>query len=196
MRWASAAGNAKLLMSQAAAAHPQNAIIMEPVMNVRSTTVEERVGDLAGRAREGGFHMYIGSTTSPQWRWEGGEYYPSEEYYDLPGKYKAYMPGHSRIWERMHVLGSWPDSETAAMEEVAIKIGKGSGALVDNIADDSRGLPRRGPYNYAFVYVVSASRERLRADRTGYFETSPLGLPRLTPRPWRRLRADRTGSFE
>lgn len=154
IRWASAVEDAQLLMSQAAAAYPRNIIITKPVMNVSSATVEARVRDLAGRARKGGYNMYIGSTTSPQWRWEGGSYYPSAGYYDEPAMQKKYMRGHSLIWERMHVLGSWPDSEAAAMEEVAINIGKRSGALVDNIANDSRGLPRRGPYNYAFVYVV------------------------------------------
>ena len=90
---------------------------------------------------------YVGSTSDPKWRWQGGRY-PSDDGV-------RYMPGHHGRYDEMHVIGTWPDARTAAMEVLAISEARMHAyytADVDNVANDARGLEIRR-YAHSFLYV-------------------------------------------
>ena len=158
-KWKDAVFDAELLLHQAVEDFPANISVMLPAIDIDLSAVVTRVRDLASRAVSLGLNFYIGSTTCPKWRWEGGWYYPSGPDGQTISR-EEWMPGHGLTWDMMHVIGSWPDNETAAMETKAIEVGMqtagrlSNGGLCENIVVDARGLPRRGRYNYAFVYFV------------------------------------------
>ena len=90
---------------------------------------------------------YVGSTSDPTWRWQGGRYHTDDGV--------RYMAGHHVRYDEMHVVGTWPDSRTAAMEVLAIneaRMHAYNDAYVDNVANDARGLERRR-YAHSFLYV-------------------------------------------
>ena len=65
------------------------------------------------------------------------------------------MDGHRLSYQRMYVLGAWPDAVCAEMEKVAIGIGEAAlGILLQNKCKDARGLEIR-PYGYSFVYLCT-----------------------------------------
>ena len=100
------------------------------------------------RIHHGGHYSgiaYIGSTSCPRWRWEGG--------YSWRGDcHRAeFMPGHKHLYTHMIVLASFPDKQTAKAEAMAIQWAMPSGLLA-NRAADARGLCIRG-CAYSFLYV-------------------------------------------
>ena len=113
-----------------------------------------RAFELAQREGRGGGRAYIGSTSDPAWRWEGGWYFPSEENgrRAVQGG-RAWMDGHKLRWRRMAILGAWRDADTATAEQQCIRYVQASApGVLTNIATDARGLSRR-PHAYSFVYV-------------------------------------------
>jgi len=81
-----------------------------------------RVREVACRERQLGDRAYVGSTSDPAWRWEGGWYLPSEGgHRRRAGSDWAYLDGHRKQWRRMSILGSWRDADTAAFETEAIR---------------------------------------------------------------------------
>ena len=116
-----------------------------PALWARASEVARREGRVGGRA-------YIGSTSDPAWRWQGGRYLPSEN-----GRHAvegwAWMDGHRLQWRRMAILGAWRDADTGTAEKETIQYIKISApGVLTNIATDARGLSRR-PYAYSFVYI-------------------------------------------
>ena len=100
------------------------------------------------RIHHGGHYSgiaYIGSTSCPRWRWEGG--------YSWRGDcHRAeFMPGHKHLYTHMIVLASFPDKQTAKAEAMAIQWAMPSGLLA-NRAADARGLCIRG-CAYSFLHA-------------------------------------------
>ena len=81
-----------------------------------------RVREVAHRESQCGGRAYVGSTSDPAWRWEGGWYLQSEGGHRRhAGSEWAYMDGHRKQWRRMSILGSWRDADTADFEAQAIR---------------------------------------------------------------------------
>ena len=124
-------------------------------------TLLERAKRVARREAGVGGRCYIGSTSDPGWRWEGGWYLaaPGEDERRQrraeggDGEW-AWMDGHQRKWRRMTVLGSWRDKDTAACEAAAIASTLAAvppNTLTDRCTD-ARGLSIR-TRAYSFVYI-------------------------------------------
>ena len=118
------------------------------------------VGELLARvraglrraARQGDGAAYVGSTSDPGWRWKGGA--------TLAEDGANVMVGHITRWQRMVVLGAWPDKRCATMEVAAIAEARLAeqeyiepALVIANRADDARGLHDRGHQQYSFVYL-------------------------------------------
>ena len=130
--------------------------IMGQTVDISIATLVARVEDVSATARQTQQRVYVGSTTSPQWRWKGGWYYASSvgPHDDTPSNEQEFMPGHMLKWRSMVVLGAWLDNITPRMETAAIAACKKSARWwCANIADDARGLPYRGPFTFSFVYI-------------------------------------------
>ena len=154
LRWASGRDDARQLVDAArqirylAVAHDW----LEPRERVESRVskivhAEERQYKRGKRASV----FYVGSTSDPTWRWQGGHYHRA------PDGELTYMPGHRLAYNRMYIIGCWPDSQAAAIEVRAITAARicCKASRVANIALDARGLELR-PYAYSFVYVCVA----------------------------------------
>jgi len=127
---------------------PQIKAASRYLVRVDRAELERRAAYFVGRVMVAGGRAYIGSTSDPQWRWQGGWYVPST------GGGKNYMPGHRKRWSAMIVLGSWPDRETAQMEEAAILAGEAAAKprTLENKCSDARGLSIRS-HAFSFVYI-------------------------------------------
>ena len=149
---------AKVEMEQAERLHKQISIV-QPCLDISQRQVFRKLAVFASEASRQQQHWYIGSTASPQWRWNGGWYWASEEDASQPRDAKVYMPGHKLKYGSMHVVGCWADSTCAAMEEAAIVYAKATDGRwwLDNKAEDARGLAIRPHFGNSFLYVCTAS---------------------------------------
>ena len=142
-------------MQQSTRRHHQ-IIGLYPLVDISGDELARRVKPFGLKAKELQRRIYVGSTTSPQWRWSGGHYWRSESKDSQPQAEPDYMPGHRLKWKSMWVLGSWQDKLCKVMEVQAIAAAREvAGAWCQNIASDARGLSDRGPYAWAFVYVCA-----------------------------------------
>ena len=135
--------------------------IMGSTVDISTATLVARVEDLSTTAKQNQQQVYVGSTTSPQWRWKGGWYYASSvgPHDDTPPNEQEFMPGHMLKWRSMVVLGAWLDAITPKMETTAIAACKKiAREWCANIADDARGLPYRSPFAFSFVYICVGTR--------------------------------------
>ena len=124
-------------------------------------TLLERAKGVARREAGVGGRCYIGSTSDPGWRWEGGWYLAAQGDDERrqrrteggDGEW-AWMDGHKRKWRRMTVLGSWRDKDTAACEAAAIAstLAAVPPNTLTNRCTDARGLSIR-THAYSFVYI-------------------------------------------
>ena len=121
----------------------------------------ERTEEVARREAGVGGRCYIGSTSDPAWRWEGGWYIVSpgdderRQRCAEGGDEWAWMDGHRLKWRRMAVLGSWRDKDTAACEAAAIAatlVAALPPNTLTNRCADARGLSIR-THAYSFVYI-------------------------------------------
>ena len=121
----------------------------------------ERTEEVARREAGVGGRCYIGSTSDPAWRWEGGWYIVSpgdderRQRCAEGGDEWAWMDGHRLKWRRMAVLGSWRDKDTAACEAAAIAatlVAALPPNTLTNRCADARGLSIRA-HAYSFVYI-------------------------------------------
>ena len=120
----------------------------------------ERTEEVARREAGVGGRCYIGSTSDPAWRWEGGWYIVSpgdderRQRCAEGGDEWAWMDGHRLKWRRMAVLGSWRDKDTAACEAAAIAATLAAlpPNTLTNRCADARGLSIRA-HAYSFVYI-------------------------------------------
>ena len=125
----------------------------------RARSVEELLGRMRAvaqrEARIGG-RAYVGSTSDPAWRWQGG-YYEAADPRGPPGaSVRRYMAGHRHQWRRMEVVGSWRDAECGQMEEAALReLNRVCPGRLTNIATDARGLEIRA-FKYSFVYICTS----------------------------------------
>ena len=124
-----------------------------PLLGVSANELRWRVGETLRRHCAGLRGAYIGSSSDPEWRWRGGPSWRSGR--------RGWMDGHCLRWRKMVVLGSWPDAEAAALEEVAIIAGRSSlGGALENVADDARGLEIRHHPGYSCIYICVQRRTR------------------------------------
>eukprot|EP00959_Pyramimonas_sp_CCMP1952_P037003 774346-Pyramimonas_sp.AAC.1 len=152
-------------MSRAHEKHPEIVIwngcppIEDLLVDVSQGELERRVRIAVRRAAKAGHQSYIGSTSCPLWRWEGGRFWRSDT--GAPD----YMPGHHQKYGELLVLGCWPDQETKRLEPHAIKAARlvaeelGDDGVVDNKADDARGFATMDKH-YAFIYVCRSVHQR------------------------------------
>ena len=155
LRWMNAREDAEMVLRQA----EESSIYIKGIAPILTPSIDTRLGkhELFSRLRNGlrlakkhhgGDHhgiAYIGSTSCPKWRWEGG--------YSLRDDRRRaeFMEGHRCKWDRMVVVASFPDRQTAEAERLAIQWAEPSG-LITNRAMDARGLCIRN-YAYSFLYV-------------------------------------------
>ena len=162
MKWIQAKDDALDVMAKAVVRWPQ--ISVWPDGEVVDISMEEMLYRcrLAVRtALKGGGQCYVGSTSCPIWRWEGGYFYRSEARALEPARQAEFMLGHRTAWSRMVVLGSWCDEQTKSYEVAAIAAAPAVAADLSmpkklvNIADDSRGFTIQS-HHYGFIYVCSS----------------------------------------
>ena len=96
-------------MRRAAEKHPEISLfggfppLSDLLVDLSVAELQRRVGVAVRRAAcEAGGRAYIGSTTCPMWRWEGGPYWDDDST-------QKHMPGHRLQWGKLLVLGSWSD---------------------------------------------------------------------------------------
>eukprot|EP00959_Pyramimonas_sp_CCMP1952_P218969 4578575-Pyramimonas_sp.AAC.1 len=97
---------------------------------------------------------YVGSTSDPAWRWEGGLCWRCERNVRAPRLLPTHMVGHKVRWKKMFVIASFSDKRTAAAEEFVLKTLHGRECLA-NVATDARGLHIRPVPAYSFIYVCT-----------------------------------------
>ena len=142
---------------RAAASQHGSIYFLDPMHEVTAEAVKQRVWNIAsGSLRSSSTQsFYVGSTSSPSWRWAGGKVWrePSGAR-SAPCAAPSYMQGHCKNFSLMCVIGAWPDSRTAELEPLAIAAGRHFGHRCANKADDARGLAVR-PFAYSFLYVCT-----------------------------------------
>lgn len=152
-RWDNAREEVDMVLEAATSRWRQITAPWQPLVGISRAELARRAHRTVERQAQHGRRAYIGSSSDPAWRWEGGWYWPSDD--DRRGATsvvaeRKYMEGHLHNWDAMVLLGAWPDREAGQMEEAAISVGRSAGRLT-NIADDARGLAIRA-YGYSFVY--------------------------------------------
>ena len=120
----------------------------DPLLDVDKHLLRSRVSDILRHHRVGARGAYIGSSSDPEWRWRGGRIFRSS------GR-AGWMDGHRLKWQKMIILGIWPDGECAELEVVAIAAGRASVGheCMENVADDARGLEIRSHPGYSCIYI-------------------------------------------
>eukprot|EP00959_Pyramimonas_sp_CCMP1952_P279974 5853558-Pyramimonas_sp.AAC.1 len=153
--WRNAREDAEMVLRQA----EESSIYIKGTAPILTPSIHSRDGkdEMFSRlkhglrlAREyhGGDHhgiAYIGSTLCPRWRWEGGYSFRDDR------RRAEFISGHRCRCDRMVVVASYPDKETAEAERLATLWAEPSG-LINNRAKDARGLCIRN-YAYSFMYL-------------------------------------------
>ena len=160
-RWQSGRDGAREVLAQSLEQFPRDLEAAWPRagawLEIELEVALQRALEIARREWRVGGRAYIGSTSDPAWRWNGGWYLPSEGGSErrrraVQGEW-AWMDGHRLRWRRMAVLGSWRDVNTGYVEEQAIKfVSAAEPGSLTNKCEDARGLARR-PWGYSFVYI-------------------------------------------
>ena len=141
--------DAMQLAAEATRAHSEVTVPYVELLDLPEKCCLERLRALMRRIGDDE-DCYVGSTSDPRWRWEGGWYYPSD---DEAGAHQKFMPGHRLKWNKMVILGAWPDAETARLEPIAIKEARLFSDNVQNKVEDARGLAKRSRWCYSFIYA-------------------------------------------
>ena len=159
--WEHAQHGATLVMDQALNKFPGDIQVIKPFILVSEEDVTERARSCVQKIVGVGGRAYVGSTSDPAWRWEGGWYLTSESRrtgHGGDGSWR-YMKGHKHSWRCMLVLGSWPDAETGNMETACIrKCRMVAPRRLTNKATDARRLEIREHPGYSFVYTSALPR--------------------------------------
>ena len=162
MKWSQAKDNALEVMAQAVVKWPQISVWPDGVaVGISKEEMLQRCRLAVRTALKGEGKCYVGSTSCPMWRWEGGYFYRSGARALELALEPDLMVGHrANGWTRMLVLGSWGDEQTKSFEEDAIAAARAVAADLNkskqlvNIADDSRGFTIQN-HHYGFIYVCS-----------------------------------------
>lgn len=163
LEWQIARDDALEVMTAAAQKHPEISLWGDgepevPLVGVPRAELERRVREAVRQYHRAGGQSYVGSTSCPMWRWEGGACWRSEVCRAAPAATPQIMDGHRLKYKRLLVLGSWPDADVKDLEVSAISAARRAAqdfaAVVHNIADDARGFAMMRKH-YAFIYVCS-----------------------------------------
>ena len=134
----------------------------EVLQDISKEVLVERIGVYCALAlrmaetlpdRGEGARVYIGSTSSPKWRWEGGTFWRSEANQSQPNDEPAFMDGHRLSYQRMYVLGAWPDAVCAEMEKVAIATGEAALGILLQKAQGCQGLRDSSIWVFLCVFM-------------------------------------------
>ena len=150
--WESAREDAKMVAQAARALHPEHIELREPFIDIHPDALMRRVMTYLPRGEFGS--AYVGSTSGPAWRWQGGFCWRCERNARAPRLLPTHMVGHRIRWRRMVVVASFSDQRTAIAEEKILNILKGRDDL-ENVASDARGLAIRPQPGYSFIYVCT-----------------------------------------
>ena len=124
--------------AQAIARYPGRIQAQQPLLDLTQGDLLQRIIDLLPQR---GGEAYVGSTSDPAWRWEGGWCWRCERDEVRPRMVPTHMIGHSqRGYRRMVVVGSFSDAETARNETAVLR-------RLQSISGGERntdGMPRRG----------------------------------------------------
>ena len=135
----SARESAMEVMAQAIERYPGRILAQQPLLDLTQGDLLQRIVDLL--PPRGGGEAYVGSTSDPAWRWEGGWCWRCERDEARPRTVPTHMIGHSqRGYRRMVVVGSFSDAETARNETAVLR-------RLQSIPGGERntdGMPRRG----------------------------------------------------
>eukprot|EP00959_Pyramimonas_sp_CCMP1952_P465043 9487623-Pyramimonas_sp.AAC.1 len=162
VKWSHAKDDALEVMAKAVVKWPQISVWPDGVaVDISKEMMLQRCRQAVRTALKGGGKCYVGSTSCPIWRWEGGYFYRSEARALKRALQPDFMLGHRAAgWSRMLLLGSWSDEQTKSFEEAAIAAARAVAADLNkssqlvNIADDSRGFTVQS-HHYGFIYVCS-----------------------------------------
>ena len=142
LRWDIARDEAEMVLSAACA----EVRVLRPCLDIAVAELLARVSCGLREARSrGDGTCYIGSTSDPLWRWQGGLSWRGD------ALFPERMPGHRSRWRTMIVVGGWPDRDCREAEVTALRVAAPSGQLTNRVLD-ARGLGVR-PHAYSFVYV-------------------------------------------
>ena len=142
LRWDIARDEAEMVLSAACA----EVRVLRPCLDIAVAGLLARVSCGLREARSrGDGTCYIGSTSDPLWRWQGGLSWRGD------ALFPERMPGHRSRWRTMIVVGGWPDRDCREAEVTALRVAAPSGQLTNRVLD-ARGLGVR-PHAYSFVYV-------------------------------------------
>ncbi len=168
----SARESAMEVMAQAIERYPGRILAQQPLLDLTQGDLLQRIVDLL--PPRGGGEAYVGSTSDPAWRWEGGWCWRCERDEVRPRMVPTHMIGHSqRGYRRMVVVGSFSDAETARNETAVLR-------RLQSISGGGRntdGMPRRG--NPSALYSLGTCPRTLMRRP---FRSNALTM---TP-PWRR----------
>ena len=98
MEWQLAQDDAVLVMAEATQKHKDitlwgNGVPDVPLVGVPRDELEYRVREAVRRFHEVGGESYVGSTSCPMWRWEGGASWRSEDGRGGPAARPEHMRG-------------------------------------------------------------------------------------------------------
>ena len=147
--WDTAREDALDVAARAAARYPDCIELRHPLLDITEGAVLRRIRFHLIGAEDG----YVGSTSDPAWRWEGGLCWRCERNAAAPKLHPTRMLGHRHRWRRLTVVGSFSDARTSALETTFLQLLVNSRASVVNVATDARGLAVRPSPGYSFLYV-------------------------------------------
>ncbi|CAK0877421.1 unnamed protein product, partial [Prorocentrum cordatum] len=90
----------------------QSMFVHQPLVDIDVGLVTKRVRHLHDRAIASGRSVYIGTTSDPSWRWNGG--------WGWRGNDRSFMRGHKLSYDEMQVVASFPDKQCGEVEKHVI----------------------------------------------------------------------------
>lgn len=110
MMWEGAREDARQVLSDCRGM--QSMFVHQPLIDIDVGLVMKRVRHLHDRAIASGRSVYIGTTSDPSWRWNGG--------WGWRGNDRSFMRGHKLSYDEMQVVASFPDKQCGEVEKHVI----------------------------------------------------------------------------
>ena len=140
------------MAARAVMMYPTCMEVRSPLLDITQEALMKRILYHLPRRDDEYGSAYVGSTSDPAWRWNGGLTWRCERDALVPRLLPTHMVGHKISWGRMFVVGAFSDRQTAAFETAVLERLRHRECMT-NVASDARGLAIRPVPAYSFIYV-------------------------------------------